>query len=129
MQVDLDSWEGLAEADQQPRHVELAGRQGRTDRDAAADEAAQLVDLLPHAVDAGEDAARAGGDGLACLGHDDRAAGALEQLGAELRFEPADLMRERRLGDVQILGGAGEVPVAGNGLDVPELAQLHGDSS
>jgi hypothetical protein len=34
-------------------------------------------------------------------------------------------MRKRRLGDVQLLGGTGEVAVAGNRFDVSELAQLH----
>jgi hypothetical protein len=33
-------------------------------------------------------------------------------------------MRERRLGDVKLVRGAGEVPVPGNGLGVDELAQL-----
>jgi hypothetical protein len=31
---------------------------------------------------------------------------------------------ERRLGDVELLGGAGEVPVAGDRLGVDELAEL-----
>ena len=53
------------------------------------------------------------------------AAGALEQLGAELGLEPADLVRQRRLRDVELLGGAREVAMAGDGLDVYELAQLH----
>jgi hypothetical protein len=34
-------------------------------------------------------------------------------------------VRKRRLGDVQLVGGAGEVPVADHGLGVDELAQLH----
>jgi hypothetical protein len=33
-------------------------------------------------------------------------------------------VRERRLRDVQLLGGAGEVAVAGDRLDVPELPKL-----
>ena len=86
---------------------------------------AELVDLAAHPVELGEYPARVAGDGLAGLGRRDPAARALEQLGAELGLEPADLVRERRLGDVQLLGGAGEVAVSGDRLGVDELAQLH----
>jgi hypothetical protein len=34
-------------------------------------------------------------------------------------------MRERRLRDVQLVSGAGEVPMPGDRLDVSELAKLH----
>ncbi len=77
------------------------------------------------ALDLGEDAPRPLGDRLAGVGSDDAPARALEELDAELVLEPAHLVRERRLGDVELLGGAGEVAMPGDGLDVPELAQLH----
>ena len=83
------------------------------------------VDLVAHAVELGDHPPRPGGDRLPGLGRRDPPAGALEELGAELGLEPADLVRERRLRDVQLLGGAGEVAMAGDGLDVGELAQLH----
>jgi hypothetical protein len=46
---------------------------------------------------------------------------ALEQLDPQLCLELADLLRERGLGDVQGLGRAREVALAGDG---PEVLQL-----
>ena len=43
--------------------------------------------------------------------------------------EPAHLVRERGLGDVELLGGAREVAVTGDGFEVRELAELHGVDS
>ena len=43
----------------------------------------------------------------------------------ELGLQPPDLLRERRLGDVERLGRAREVPVARDRREVLELAQLH----
>ena len=80
---------------------------------------------LAHTLDLGEHPSGPRGHRLAGLGRDDAAAGALEQLGAELGLEPADLVRERRLGDVKLLGRAGEMAVAGDRLGVDELAKLH----
>ena len=117
------------EAGEHRGHLDPAGRQQSADRDPAADQAAQLVELAAHPVDLGEHAPGPRGHRLPGLGRDDAAAGALEQLGAELGLEPADLVRERRLGDVKLLGGAGEVAVAGDRLGVDELAQLHPDPS
>ena len=101
----------LAEAGEQPGDVEVAGGQQRADPDAPAQHAAQLVDLGARAVDLGEDAAGARGDRLPGLGRGDAAARALEQRRAELLLEPADLVRQRRLGDVELLRGAREVAV------------------
>ena len=44
------------------------------------------------------------------------------------RLEAADLVGEGRLGDVQLLGGPGEMAVSRHGLDVSELANLHARS-
>ena len=109
--------------------LDAARRQQRADRDPPADEAAQLVEVAAHALELAEDAPRPLRDGLPGLGRDDAAAGALEQLGAELGLEPPDLVRERRLRDVKLLRRAGEVAMAGHRLGVHELAQLHRDSS
>ena len=107
------------------RHLDLAGGQQGADRDPPADEPAQLVELAADAVDLGEHAPAPGRDRLPGLGRDDAAAGALEELRAELGLEPPDLVRERRLGDVELLRGAGEVAMPGDRLGVDELAQLH----
>ena len=48
-----------------------------------------------------------------------------EQLQAELALQPADLLRQRRLGHVQPGGGAPEVPFLGDGDEVPQVTELH----
>ena len=78
------------------------------------------------AVQFGEDPPGTGGHGTTCLGDDDPAAGPLEQQRPQLAFELPDLVRQRRLRDVQLLGGAGEVAVSRHGLDAPQLPYLHG---
>ena len=45
--------------------------------------------------------------------------GAVDQAGTHLLFEVADLPAQGRLGDVQGLGGAAEVPVLGDHREVP----------
>ena len=116
---------GLAKAREQQRHVYLArGKQG-ADRDPPRDEPLDLVDVALDALDLGEDPPRTLGDRAPGVGGDDAAAGALEELDAQLGLEPAHLVRERGLRDVQLLRGAGEVAMPVDGLDVPELAQLH----
>jgi hypothetical protein len=49
---------------------------------------------------------------------------AVEQAGAQLLFEAADLPAQRRLGDVQGGGGAAEVPVPGDDGEGPHQAQV-----
>ena len=49
----------------------------------------------------------------------------VRRLESELGLQAADLVGERRLGDVQLLGGTGEVSMACDGLDISQLAQLH----
>ena len=79
-----------------------------------------LVDLLqgPH---------REGEEQLAGLGRDDLLADAVEERLADLVLELADLVRERRLGDVHALGGAGEAEALGEGDEVAKMPQLHGN--
>jgi hypothetical protein len=40
-------------------------------------------------------------------------------------FEPSDLVRQCRLGEVELLGGPGEMPVAGHRLHAHQLPELH----
>ena len=49
---------------------------------------------------------------------------AMEQLDAELPLEQAHLTAQSRLGDVQHLGGPGEVALACDGEEVLQPAQL-----
>ena len=55
----------------------------------------------------------------------DAAAGALEQPAAQLGLERADLLAERRLGDVQARRGAPEVQLLGDGDEIAKLAEFH----
>jgi hypothetical protein len=124
-QADLDTRVRLAEARQQPGDVELARRQERSDPDPPAQDPAQLVDLLACAVHLGKDAASTNSDALPRLRRADATARALEQRRPQLVFKPADLVRQRRLGDVKLFRGAREVPVAGHRLDGSQLPKLH----
>ncbi len=76
-------------------------------------------------VDVGEDRACPLEVGPAGLGEVDAAGGAVEQLDAELGFQLADLLGERRLGHVEPLGGATEVTLLGHRHEVPKVAQIH----
>ena len=58
---------------------------------------------------------------VARLGRLQPAADALEEPHAELRLEPAHLLRQRRLGQVELLGGRRERAVAKGGEEVLEL--------
>ena len=124
-QADLDAGVRLAEAGQQAGHVEVARRQQRSDPDAPAQDAAKLVHLLACAVHLGQDPPRASSDRLAGLGRADATACALEQRGAQLLLEPDDLVRQRRLRDVELVRGAREVAVPGHRLDRSKLPKLH----
>ena len=102
---------------------QLAGR-GREPHEAAGD-AGVLVHRRAGAADVGEDRLRAG-EQLLPGGRDlDAGAGALEQLQPELALEPAHLLRERGLGDVELLGRAREVAMARDRREVLELPQVH----
>ena len=47
-----------------------------------------------------------------------------EQLGAQRRFQAADLLAEGRLRQVQALRGAGEVQLLGRGHEVPQIPEM-----
>jgi hypothetical protein len=49
---------------------------------------------------------------------------AFEELEAEVALELPDLLGERRLGNVQALGGASEVELFGDGHEVAQIAQV-----
>jgi GNAT superfamily N-acetyltransferase len=127
-QTDLDTRVALAEAREQARNVEVAGGHERSDPDAPAQDAAQLVDLRARAVHLGEDAARPGGDRLPRLGRGDTAARAFEERDAQFLLEPSDLVRQRRLGEMELLGGAREVAMARHRLDASQLAAVSHDA-
>ena len=57
----------------------------------------------------------------------DAALGAVEELDAELLLELADLLAYCRLRDVQALRRAAEVQLLGDGDEVPQVTEFHGD--
>jgi hypothetical protein len=62
------------------------------------------------------------------LGGFDGVGGAVEETDAQLLLQLPDLSAQRRLGDVQPFCGPGEVPVLGDGQEVPQAAQFrHAD--
>ena len=60
------------------------------------------------------------------FGELDVALGPVEQRDTELVFQLPDLLAERRLAEMQPLGGAAEVKRVGHGDDVPQVTKLHG---
>ena len=50
---------------------------------------------------------------------------AVQQLGAELALEIADLLGERRLGDVQLGGRADELALLNDRDEVPKVTEIH----
>jgi len=85
---------------------------------------AQRRDAL---VDLAQCARRVGEEQLARLGRHHLAADALEERLADLLLELADLVRERRLGDVDVRRGAREAQAVGQGHEVAQVSQLHGN--
>ena len=122
--ISMPGWRRLNSARSAGRSSGPAGSRG-ADRDRPAGEPAKLVDLAAQAVGLGQRRACARDRYTACGGELDGACGALEELHAQLLLKPADLMRHRGLGDVELVCSTREVPLAGDRLEIPELAQLH----
>jgi len=61
------------------------------------------------------------------FGELDLTLGAVEELDPKLFFELPDLMAERRLTEMQPIGGAAEVERLGQRDDVAKVSQLHPD--
>jgi hypothetical protein len=72
-----------------------------------------------------QDGPGAGQEGAAAHGQRDSAGTAVEQFQAEFAFQPPDLLADRRLDDMQPLGGLPEVKLLSDRYEVPNLAQLH----
>jgi hypothetical protein len=50
----------------------------------------------------------------------------VEQGGADLRLEATDRLRQRRLGDVEALGGSSEVALLGDGDERTQVTKFDG---
>jgi hypothetical protein len=108
-QEQVDAGMRGVEGREQRRRVERADRRQGADRQPPVHEPVELLQLGDGAVKLGERALRAHGQDLAGLGEPHAPAGAPQQVDAELGLEPADLLGERGLGDVQLAARAGEV--------------------
>jgi hypothetical protein len=78
----------------------------------------QAVDLGEHALRVAEDHAPLGGEL-------DASARAPEHLDAELLLEPPDLLRDRRLRQVELLTRLGQRAMLGDGDDRAQMTELH----
>ncbi len=113
--------EGAQDVGQQAR----AEARRRTQPDPAAAQLGQLLDLVACGVGVGEDAPGERQQGLARVRQRDVPPGPAEQLGAQLVLQGPDLLGERGLRDVHLLGGSGEVPGLGDCHEIHELLKLH----
>ena len=123
--VDRDARVRRAEVGEHAEQVVRAGRVDAADPQLAAQQAGELLELGVQAVDLGEHALRVAEDDAPLGGELHLPARAPEDLDAELGLEPPDLLRDRRLGEVQLLGGLRERPVAGDGGDGAKVTELH----
>ena len=87
---------------------------------------AHAAHRLARRLHLGQDALGVRQQRAARLGRHDAAPDAHEERHAELALEPADLLRERRLGQVQHLGGGAERPLLDGLAEVGELLEVHG---
>ena len=86
---------------------------------------AQRLQLGARRLELGQHPARPDDEDLAGVGQRHVAGGALHQRQPDLVLEPADLLRQRGLGDVLALGRAREVQLLGERDQVAQLAQFH----
>jgi hypothetical protein len=109
---------------ERPDHLVQAPRRGPVERPERDDALAQLgmgADAGGRLLQRLQRAERMLGEGLAGAGRDDAATGADEERRAERALQPADLVGDRGLGDVQRLGGGGERPELGRRAEAAQL--------
>jgi hypothetical protein len=90
--------------------------------------ARQFGGHLPRLLRRGEHRSRLGQEAFAGRGEPDPPGRPVEELHAEVAFEPADLLADRGLDDVQPLRRAGEVQLLGHRREVGQLPELHAAS-
>ena len=105
-----------------------AQRGGRAEPHPAALEAGEFGEFAPDRFSVGEHAAGERQQRFARGRQRAAAAGPVEQLGAEILLERGDLAAQRGLGEVQLLGGAGEVAEPSHLHEAAQLLQVHIDS-
>ena len=96
------------ERDHEFVHPPGGGLPEDADRDGSASERAELTDAVGGVLDRAQAARRVLREGAPGVGRHDSSSCADEKVGAECLFELANLLRDRRLGDAQGLGGGRE---------------------
>ena len=99
---------------------------GVADAELAAFALGEGLDGLHGLLGAEEDGAGFAEEEMAGFGEGDRFGGAAEEFDAKFFLEIADLAAEGRLGDVEALGGAGDVLFLGHDDEVAEVPEFHG---
>jgi hypothetical protein len=115
----------LMKPGERQRQVDGPHRVHRPDRQVAGIGAAHQRQFAVGGVQLGQDPPRADHQELPRLGERHPPGRALHECQPELVLEPADLLGERRLGNVLERGRAGEVPLLRERNEVAELAQFH----
>ena len=120
-QAQVDARVLLAETRQQARQ-EVLGGADHADHQRAAGEAPQPGDRRVGLAQRGEHPLGVDDQVLAHRGQRDRAPDPVEQRQADVGLELLQLHRNRRRGEVQLLGGPGDAGVPGDGDEDPQLA-------
>jgi hypothetical protein len=112
----------LVERREQARQVDVGDPGNGPNAEPAADNASQSHQRRSSCFAGVERLAGVGEKRLAGGGEANGRGGAVEELLAELCFQPPDLLTDAGLGHVEPLGGAGEARLAGDSNQVGELA-------
>lgn len=113
------------EGRQQRAEVNRPHRVQRADRDVARLHAGEAVELSAGGVELRQ---RASDEPVAGLGHRHAPRRTLHERHPDLVLELADLLRQRRLGDVLAHGRAREMALVGDRDEVAQLSQFHAAS-
>jgi len=100
-------------------------RGDHADAQRSGDGVFALDDVAPGGFEFAEDGAGAWKKGLAEIGEANRTPEAIEQARAQFVFQLEDLLGERRLRDVRLLGGAAEGAGFGDAAEIAELVKFH----
>jgi hypothetical protein len=95
------------------------------DADGAAEGIFLLDDVAAGGLEFAKNGAGTGKKRFADVGEAYGAAETVEEAGAKFAFELEDLLGERRLGDVGLLGGAAEGSSFGDGAKITKLVEFH----
>jgi hypothetical protein len=123
--VDLDAGMPPPEAGEPGREEVLVQGRQRAEAEPAPLQTRHLLDHAPGLRLLGQDPLREREQRLPRIRQGEPPAPAVEQRRAQLRLQPLDLERERRLGDVQLLRGPAEVQPARRRDEVAKLVDLH----